>query len=61
MILEYVGPGKGPEAYQLWACRGEKKGCDKHKKKNKHCADCILPAETDTLEEVVKRLGRGDA
>lgn len=61
MILEYVGPGKGPDAYQLWACRGEAKGCRKHQRKKRHCANCILPDENDTLEEVMTRLKRGDA
>ena len=60
MILEYVGPGKGPEAYQLWACRGERKGCRKKQLKKRHCTDCILPELTETLEQVVKRLERGD-
>lgn len=62
MILEYVGPGKGPEAYQLWACRGIGKGCNRRVKKTKrHCADCFLPDENDTIGEVAKRLQRGDA
>ena len=61
MILEYVGPGKGPDAYQLWACRGEKKGCKKKQRKNKHCADCFLPNENATIGEVEKRINRGDA
>ena len=61
MILEWVGPGKGPEAYQLWACRGEKKGCRKKQRKMKHCADCFLPDANDTIGEVEKRINRGDA
>lgn len=62
MIPEYVGPGKGPDAYQLWACRGEKKGCKRHVKKTKrHCPDCFLPDDKETVGEVVKRLERGDA
>lgn len=61
MILEYVGPGKGPDAYQMWACRGEKKGCRKKQRKSKHCADCFLPDENSTLGEVVDRIERGDA
>lgn len=61
MILEYVGPGKDAAAYQLWACRGKKKGCNKFLRRKKHCKDCILPDESDTLEEVTKRLERGDA
>jgi hypothetical protein len=62
LILEWVGPGKGPDAYQLWACRGERKGCKKRVLKTKrHCADCVLPNLDDTVGEVMKRLKRGDA
>ncbi len=61
MILEYVGPGRGPEAYQLWACRGAAKGCRKHELKKRHCKDCVLPDQNDTLGDVATRLERGDA
>lgn len=61
MILERVGPGNGPEAFQLWACRGARKGCPKKRKKQKHCPDCILPDPNDTLGSVVDRIERGDA
>lgn len=61
-IMEWVGPGKGPDAYQMWACRGERKGCKKRVLKTKrHCADCVLPDMEDTLGEIIKRLERGDA
>lgn len=62
MILEYVGPGKGPDAYQLWACRGESKGCSKKRKKQKHCAECVACHDMrETLEELLQRMERGDA
>lgn len=66
-ILEWVGRSgtahdNNPENYQLWACRGEKKGCKKRIHKTKrHCADCVLPDENSTLEQVQKMLERGDA
>lgn len=62
-ILEYVGgPKDDPDSFKLYACRGEKKGCKKRRLKlHRHCADCFLPSEDDTLEEVKKKLMRGDA
>jgi trimethylamine:corrinoid methyltransferase-like protein len=62
-ILEYIGgPSRDPNSYQMWACRGAKKGCKKRVKKTKrHCADCVLPDMEDTVGEVMKRLERGDA
>lgn len=61
-ILEWVGPGRGPEAYQMWVCRGEKKGCKKRRLKTKrHCSDCFLPDEKQTLDQVIKQRDRGDA
>lgn len=63
LILEKIGPGKTPENYQLWVCRGAGRGCDRNKYRRSliHCDDCYLPDEADTIEEVVKKLARGDA
>jgi len=61
MILERVGPGNRPDAFLMWACRGARKGCPKKLKKRKHCPDCILPDQNDTLGEVLDRINRGDA
>lgn len=62
-ILEYImGPNDDPDSYKLYACRGEKKGCKKRRLKTKrHCADCYLPDEDDTLEEVKNKMMRGNA
>lgn len=62
-ILERVKPGKEPECFVLWACRGEGRGCprNKHRTRKTHCGDCVLVNDEETLEELVKRLNRGDA
>lgn len=62
-IMEYVGgPSRDPNSYQLWACRGARKGCTKRVLKTKrHCQDCYLPNMDDTLGEIMRRLERGDA
>lgn len=62
-ILEYIGgPKDAEDSYQLWACRGENKGCKKRQfKTHRHCADCVLPDPKDTVGEVAKRISRGDA
>ena len=61
-IMEYRGPGKGPEAYVLWACRGTAKGCRKKRKRQKHCADCMECEDSEeTLDHIMKRLKRGNA
>lgn len=63
MILERIGPGSGPENFQMWACRGEGRGCKRNTHRNaaKHCEDCFLPDENETLGDLQKRLKRGDA
>lgn len=62
-VMEYVGgPKDDPDSFKLWVCRGEKKGCKKRRLKTKrHCADCYLPSEDDTLEEIKTKMMRGDA
>lgn len=61
-ILEWIGPGKDADDYQLWACRGVKKGCKKRRlKTHRHCENCFLPDESDTLEEIKEKMIRGDA
>ena len=50
--------------FQLWACRGAGKGCNrnKHRRTAKPCEDCVGPlAEHLTLEQVADQLARGDA
>jgi len=62
-ILERIKPGKTPDCFQMWACRGAGKGCKRNATRAvaKHCDDCILPDENETVENVKKRLDRGDA
>jgi len=50
--------------FQLWACRGVGKGCErnKYRRAQQPCPDCYGPLEeTMTLGEVVDRLKQGDA
>lgn len=67
LIMERIRPGKRPECFRLWACRGEHKGCTREQMRSKrgagrHCADCV-PADDmqETLEHLVDRLNRGEA
>jgi hypothetical protein len=62
-VMEYVGgPRDDPDSFKLWVCRGERKGCKKRRMKtNRHCADCYLPDEDDTLEQIKSKMMRGDA
>lgn len=49
---------------QLWACRGEGKGCkrNKYRTTKKPCDDCVGPLPRNmTLEQVQKKLEQGDA
>ncbi len=60
LILAHDAAG----APQLWACRGEGKGCERnrYRKSLKPCADCLGPLpETMTLAEVYAKLSKGDA
>ena len=63
MILERIGPGTAPENFQMWACRGEGRGCTRnlHRKSAKHCQDCVLADENETIGDLQKRMKRGDA
>jgi hypothetical protein len=50
--------------YQLYACRGEGKGCarNKYRASKKPCSDCIGPLDENlTVGDVVDMLKRGDA
>lgn len=62
-IMEYVGPGKGPESYKMWFCRGVSKGCKRRVLKAKrHCENCMeADDDAETLEHIAKRLERGNA
>lgn len=62
-ILERVRSGDTLDCFQLWLCRGEGKGCkrNKHRKSIVHCDDCVLGDDKETLEELQKRVTRGDA
>lgn len=67
LILERVRPGKRPECFKFWACRGANKGCDLKKVQSdrgrgKHCPDCV-PCDNwqETLGHLLDRVNRGDA
>ena len=62
-IMERVKPGRTADCFQMWACRGAGRGCarNKYRERKKHCADCVLAHENETLEHLHKRLARGDA
>lgn len=51
--------------FALAACRGDRKGCAKfraQKKPTRPCDDCVRCDDmTETLEQVMKRINRGDA
>ena len=60
MILEKIQEGDEPSCFQLWACRGEGRGCRRNifRSKKKHCEDCVLARNEETLGELVKRIER---
>lgn len=50
--------------FQLWACRGTGKGCERNRYRQSKaaCQDCYGPLPHDmTLAEVQARLQKGDA
>jgi hypothetical protein len=50
--------------FQLWACRGAGKGCERnrYRRAQKPCPDCYGPLDENlTLQQVVDRLKQGDA
>jgi hypothetical protein len=58
-VMEKVG-----SEYQLWACRGEGRGCPRNRYRTRkvHCADCVPCHDgNETLTSIVARLQRGDA
>jgi hypothetical protein len=60
MILHRDGTGK----FQLWACRGAGKGCDRnrYRKSKAPCPDCYGPLPPEmTIGEVHDRISKGDA
>lgn len=63
VIMEKVGAGRSPENFKLWVCRGEGRGCkrNRYRTTKKHCEDCYEPAETDTIEQVMQKMKRGNA
>ena len=67
LILERIRPGKRPDCFRLWACRGEAKGCSLQQQKSKrgkgrHCPDCVAcDDDLETLGHLVDRLNRGEA
>lgn len=67
LILERIRPGKRPECFRLWACRGARKGCTLQQQrskrgKGKRCSECVpCDDEQETLGHLVDRLNRGEA
>ena len=50
--------------FEMWACRGEGKGCKRNRflKRKKPCDDCMGPLDEKlTLQETIDKLGKGDA
>lgn len=62
-ILERVKPGNTDDCFKMWACRGEGRGCsrNRYRKQKKHCADCVMADEKETIGDLQRRLRRGDA
>lgn len=63
MILEKVHEGNSPSSFQMWACQGEGRGCTRNKfrTRKKHCEDCVLARDEETLGELKERIRRGNA
>lgn len=63
MILEKVHEGDSPSCFQLWVCQGEGRGCKRNKFRSakKHCDDCVLARDEETLGDLVERVQRGNA
>lgn len=61
--LEFILVKNAVGKFELWACRGEGKGCARNKwrSQKKQCEDCVLADEKETLAELDARLRRGDA
>lgn len=51
-----------PQGFVLWGCRGEGKGCKRNSYRNvkKHCENCILADESETIEQFQERLQKGE-
>lgn len=63
MILERVHEGDEPSCFRMWACQGEGRGCRRNKFRSmkKHCDDCVLARNEETLGELMERIRRGNA
>lgn len=63
LILERIGPGRDAKNFQIWACRGEGRGCGRNefRAKKKHCDDCVATHDEETIAELIARMNRGDA
>lgn len=65
-ILHKVDPngGNAKSNFVLYACRGDGRGCDRNKYRNKgiKCDDCFGPLDDKmTIGEVYDKLKQGDA
>lgn len=63
LILEKVRSGKDPSCYELWACRGEGRGCprNRYREKKAHCEDCVKADPAETIGHLQDRMKRGDS
>ena len=54
LAVERVGPGPGAANFAMWACRGTGKGCKRNltRESRKHCDDCLLMRNEETLQPV---------
>lgn len=61
--LDFILVKNAAGKFELWACRGEGKGCARNRWRGskKQCEDCILADEKETIGELYARMARGDA
>lgn len=63
MFLERIHHTDEPSSFQLWACRGEGRGCRRNsfRTHKKHCEDCVLARDDETIQQLMTRIQRADA
>lgn len=62
LMLVRERAGNGPDCFHLYACRGREPHCETQVKSNPSvpCASCIRTDETETIDQLIKRIERGD-
>lgn len=58
-IMERVKPGGRPSCFKLWACRDNSRDCLGHRRRSKHCGQCIEGRPQETLGQLCERVAAG--